>query len=675
MFRSTSSPHRRGVRFAAACASACLAVVALAAAPAQAYASGVRVDLRVLIFSDGSAGVGVLTAQMDREGVPYDTINLNQPGRPPLTAGVLSDTVSGRPRAKYNGVVLPNEHALPAGELAVLAAFEQTFGVRQIDAYTAPTAAVGLTTTWSGVLDGGQLGVTPAGQAAGFGYLNGALPIDDVDPGVSESYGYLATPVAGATYTPLVNGTSPASGAIIGVYRNGTHDELVITLAMNEYQNIALQLGHGLVTWLTQGVHLGHWRNWLSVHVDDVFLPDARWDAERNCTIGDGCPETPDPLADIRMTAADVTALEAWQNAQGMKLELAFNAEGSVDAGPTDPLTAKLLADRAQFRWLNHTFGHAYLGCVQDFSTVPWHCATNPTTGAVVYASQAEIKAQFTDNVTWAQSKGISFNKAEVVTGEHSGLKSAPQMAVDNPNLAPALAQAGITMLASDASREPAPRAVGSARTVPRHPMNIYYNVATKADEVDEYNWIYTSLADGGSGICENNPASTCIAPLDPATGFDSYIVPVETRIAYGHVIAADPLPHYVHQSNITADRIIYPVLDAVLARYRAAFTTATPIVTPRMSEVATLQSQQAAWRAAVAARTVEAYLLNGRVTVINRGGSIAVPITVPANTQIVMLSLLGIELTAGPYGSVYGPERSGWTSLGAKGQQLLRLP
>src|SRR5688500_18819884 len=106
----------------AAAAGLCLITV-LAAAPAQAYASAYRVDLRVLVFSDGSAGVGVITAQMDREGVPYDTINLNQPGRPALTAAALSDTVNGAPRARYNGVVLPNEHALPAEELAVLSTY------------------------------------------------------------------------------------------------------------------------------------------------------------------------------------------------------------------------------------------------------------------------------------------------------------------------------------------------------------------------------------------------------------------------------------------------------------------------------------------------------------------------------------------------------------------------
>ncbi|GIH06888.1 hypothetical protein Rhe02_49550 [Rhizocola hellebori] len=664
----------RNIRLLAAAAGLCL-LTGLAAAPAQAYASAYRVDLRVLVFSDGSAGVGVITAQMDREGVPYDAIDLTQPGRPALTAAALSDTVGGAPRAKYNGVVLPNEQALDAAELAVLSTFEQTFGIRQLDAYTAPSAAVGLATTWSGVLDGGTLEVTAAGKAAGFGYLNGSLGVDDNDPGVDESYGYLAAPVAGAVYTPLVNGTTPGSGALIGVYRNGNHDELVVTLAMNQYQNVALQLGHGLLTWLTQGVHLGHWRNWMSVHVDDVFLPDARWDAQRNCTVGDGCPVIPNPPADIRMTADDVTFLQTWQNAQGFKVELVFNGEGSIDAGPSDPLTAKLVADRAQFRWLNHTHGHPYLGCVQDFSVTPWRCATDAGTGAIQYMSQAEIRAQITDNVTWAQGKGISVNRAELVTGEHSGLKSLPQMAVDNPNLAPALAQAGVTVLASDASRESGPRAAGAARTVPRHPMNIFYNVATKADEVDEYNWIYTSAADGGSGICENNPVSTCISPLSTVTGFDSYLVPIEARIAYSHVIAADAYPHYVHQSNITADRIVYPVLDAVFSRYRNTFTPQTPIVNPRLSEVATLHKQQEAWRAAVTGRSVEAYLKGGRITVINRGASLAVPITVPANTRTITLSLLGLEVSGGAYGASYGPERSAWTTLGTNGQQLLRLP
>src|SRR5687768_17290952 len=127
----------------AVCVSACL-LTTFSASPAQPLGSNFRIHLRVRAVSDGSSGGGVITAQMDREGVPYDTIVLS-PDRPVLAAAALSDTVSGRPRAKYNGVVLPNEHALAPAEMTVLATFEQTFGIRQIDAYTAPSAAVGLT--------------------------------------------------------------------------------------------------------------------------------------------------------------------------------------------------------------------------------------------------------------------------------------------------------------------------------------------------------------------------------------------------------------------------------------------------------------------------------------------------------------------------------------------------
>src|SRR6185369_2554567 len=222
----------------------------------------------------------------------------------------------------------------------------------RIIAYTWANPAVGLTTTWSGTLDGAQLTVTDAAKASGFGYLKGSLDIDNRDPGVAESYGYLAAAAAGAGFTPLVSATAPGggpSGALMGVYAHDGREELVVTLAMNRFQTHAMVLGHGLVQWLTKGVHLGHWRNWFSVHVDDVLLPDDRWHTGANCTVGDSCNVARDPgqypyNTTIRMNATDVDTLIAWQNARGVKLDLAFNGEGSVDAGPADPLTAKLVA-------------------------------------------------------------------------------------------------------------------------------------------------------------------------------------------------------------------------------------------------------------------------------------------------------------------------------------------
>jgi hypothetical protein len=210
---------------------------------------------------------------------------------------------------------------------------------------------------------------------------------------------------------------------------------------------------------------------------------------------------------------------------------------------------------------------------------------------------------------------------------------------------------------------------------VPRHPMNIYYNVATKAEEVDEYNWIYNSRAAGGAGICEGSSTSTCIAPLSTSTGFDSYIVPMETRIAFDDVVSADSDPLYAHQSNLTEDRILYPVLDGVLAKYAATFTTATPVVNLRYTDVMTLQHRQEAWRAAVSSRQIEAYVQDGRVTVVNHGSAaVDVPLTAPTGTTNVKV-VMGLEINNGVYGEAYGGQSSTWKSMPRNGQQLLRLP
>ncbi|GIJ47670.1 hypothetical protein Val02_45560 [Virgisporangium aliadipatigenens] len=595
-----------------------------------------KVNLRVLVVSDGTAGVDAVAAQLDREGIPYD---VRRPGEQPLTAASL---IVGTDHGRYQGIVLPDESVLTAAEKTALAAYEKSYGVRRVNAYTWAGPHVGLTSAWGGTLDGGTMTVTAAAKADGFGYLNGTVPVDDRSAGVSESFAALGAPANGAAFTPLVEATQPggtARGTVLGVYKVDGREQLAVTVALNRHQTHALLLAHGIVSWLTRGVHLGHWRNWFSLHVDDVFLPDDRWSTEANCTVGDDCPAGVTGRGDIRMTPSDVDTLANWQQRNGLKLDLAFNGAGSEEAGAGDPLTAKLLQRRGDFRWLNHTWSHLYIG---------------PT------VARADIAAEVTRNTQWARTKGLPLDPAELVTGEHSGLRSLPRMPADNPNLAGALADSGVAHLASDASREPAPRAIGPARTVPRHPMNIYYNTATVAEAVDEYNWIYTSTVDGGSGVCATNPASTCIAPLG-ANGFTGHIVPQEARIAFDHVVSADPRPHYAHQSNLTEDRILYPVLDELLRRYRAAFTTATPLVNPRMSAVAQLQLRQERWRAAVAAGSITAYRQGDTVVVTNRSGStVDVPLTGRSAARTATLGLL----PGGAYGEAYGGQRSAWTSL-----------
>lgn len=653
-------------RLAAVCLAAAIASVAVPGAAAQA-AVAPRVDLRVLVVDDGGSSVEAITAELRDTGVPYTRVDLGSGSRPVVNAAFLADTVDGRPRAKFQSVVLPNENPFGAGsaEMAALTAYETTYGIRQVDAYTWAHPGVGLEYTdnggYSGTLDGTQAAVTAAGKAGPFAYLGGQVAFEDNSPLIPESYGFMAKPRAGYTsYLDAPVGSGRAS--LVGEYTHDGRSELVVTFGYNQYQQQFRLLARGIVEWMTQGVHLGQERNYFAVHVDDVFAPDARWNKDLNCTPGDyACAGGEGQESTIRMTAADAVYAAQWQTSKNFKLDMLFNGgageEWKAENGGVDALTAQLVADRAKYRWMNHTYTHPFLGCVQNTTTVPWTCTKN-SAGAVNWMSRAEISAQIRDNNNWAASKGITIDRTELVTGEHSGLKTLPQQPQDNPNLAGALADNGVKWAGSDNSREPVQRPVGAALTVPRYPMNVYYNTGTNAEMADEYNWIYTSRAHGGSGICEDNPGtSTCLAaPLDAGTGYLDYIVPAEARTALRHVLNNDPRPHYVHQSNLAEDRTLYPVLNQVLDSYRTLYAPSAPIVNQSMKDTGVELQRRAAWNAAVAANQVTAYRI-GKVVTVKAPSGVLAPLTAPTGTKKQLL------LGTADFGTAYAGTRSTWTA------------
>lgn len=653
-------------RLAAVCLAAAIASVAVPGAAAQAAVTP-RIDLRVLVVDDGGSSVEAITAELRDTGVPYTRIDLGSGSRPVVNAAFLADTVDGRPRAKFQSVVLPNEDPFGAGsaEMAALAAYETTYGIRQVDAYTWAHPGVGLEYTdnggYSGTLDGTRAAVTTAGKAGPFAYLGGQVDFEDNSPLIPESYGFMAKPRTGYTsYLDAPVGSGRAS--LVGEYTHDGRSELVVTFGYNQYQQQFRLLARGIVEWMTQGVHLGQERNYFAVHVDDVFAPDARWNKDLNCTPGDyACAGGEGQESTIRMTAADAVYAAQWQTSKNFKLDMLFNGgageEWKAENGGVDALTAQLVADRAKYRWMNHTYTHPFLGCTQDTTTIPWTCTKNAA-GAINYMSRAEISAQIRDNNNWAAAKGITTDRTELVTGEHSGLKTLPQQPQDNPNLAGALADNGVKWAGSDNSREPVQRPVGAALTVPRYPMNVYYNTGTNAEMADEYNWIYTSRADGGSGICEDNPGtSTCLpAPLDAGTGYLDHIVPAEARTALRHVLNNDPRPHYVHQSNLAEDRTLYPVLNQVLDTYRTLYAPSAPIVNQSMKDTGIELQRRAAWNAAIAANQVTAYRI-GKVVTVKAPSGVVAPVTAPTGTKKQLL------LGTADFGTAYAGSRSTWTA------------
>ena len=641
-----------------------------------------RIDLEVLVVSADDIGTAAISGLLTRGGVPWTEVDLTDPGRARIDEGFLADTVGGVRRSRFQGIVLPD--ARPSGlspaEMTAIDAVQDEFGIRRIAAFTFPGAAVGLSAPlYAGPVDGLTGRLTPSALAGSWGYLRGEVAFDDIDPAVPESYGFLSTPIpddpgSGSSFESVLEMPVPGggTGVVAGVHRIDRREQLVLTASMNVFQRQLLVLGDGVVDWLTRGVHLGANQNHFTVHADDVFVPNARWSIPGNCTPGSDCPpgvSTPT----IRMQESDVVELAAWQQRNDYLIDLAHNGEGHEEIvrppggwpGAPDPMGSRLITQSSSFRWINHTWSHEYLGCMQDRSTVPWTCVADGA--GVQWASGDLISQQVGDNLAWSASRGIATDPRVLVTGEHSGLRRPPQEPSDNPFLAPRLEQLGVEVVASDASYEPRQRLLGngSIRTLPRYPFNLFYNVATRAELVDEYNWIYNSAADGGSGLCTIDPRSACIAPLDLNTGFDGYIRPLEARLASLRILNGLPQPHYAHQSDLTEDRLLLDVVGDILAWYRAAFTADTPLLNPTMWDAAQRLGRIQAWRDALAApqHGVTAYLL-GDELIVESDSARPVPVTVP----------LGSTTAGAPFGERYGVAAQAWAPVEAGAPLVVRV-
>ena len=605
------------------------------------------------------------------------------------------------------------------------------------------------------------------------------MAIADDDPASAETFGYPAQPADPARWQTLLTG--PGDTVYLGIHSPPDgREEMVMTVASNQFQNHNQLLRHGMLNWVTRGVHLGYQRNYLELQIDDLFLGDDAWDEATNTT-------SYDPARASRMTPADVDRAIAWSRARGLRLDMAFNGGGSALAGAGDPLTAKFAdpAVRNAFGYVNHTFDHPNLDC----------------------STSGFIARQITDNLAWARAHALPVaSAAEVVTGEHSGLANARpgnpgtidppafsdveplagggavpagsydyaltarsgagetvpsvvgNVVVDvvgsvaarfpavchavrydlyrspagtaswarvatlaraadaptddgdepitlamtdiaaagevaapptsngaalapygqNPAFAAGLGAAGIRYVATDASKayptEPtvitsplrpvgASFTQGAVRTLPRYPSNVYYNVSRQGQQLDEYNWIYVAPANGG-GCVPITGVTTC--RTTPA-GWGEYVTS-ETRVMFRHLTDNDPRPHFFHQSNL-ADHdpalpvthpgqggILYPVIDALVDRYEAAFDRAnSPLVQLTSAEIAETLARQEDWTAARG--SVSAWLQDGRLFVRN-GGAAAVSVPLSGTTA----------------GERYGGQQSGWISLAA-GAQAEYLP
>jgi hypothetical protein len=181
--------------------------------------------------------------------------------------------------------------------------------------------------------------------------------------------------------------------------------------------------------------------------------------------------------------------------------------------------------------------------------------------------------------------------------------------------------------------------------------MNVFYNVSTWADQLDEYDWLYlaSTAAPAGRGNCVNSANTTCFTT--PVT--QAEFVNREASAVVQHMLGNDPRPHYAHQTNIISDPtnaniankgdgILYAVIGEAVARYRSYFNA--PIVQPGMNALKDELRRQIAWSGTSDAQ-VSGYIQDGKV-------------------NIAATVSRDVPITGTTAGDVYGGRRSGWLAV-----------
>ncbi|HEX4905838.1 MAG TPA: hypothetical protein VFU93_10325 [Acidimicrobiales bacterium] len=567
-----------------------LGTPACAAQPAP-----LRVGMRILLVSiDGTdSGIAAWRDLLLDEGVPHDELHLD---REEIEERSLWDG----DMARFQAIVLADSHLsrdgrpdlpslLDPAERQAISEYQTRTGARLVAATIVPDPALPLTlASTPSDLDGFTGELTAAGREV-FPYLRGSVPIED-------AFGFVPTADVTPDLTPLVE--LPSGQPLVVVATGATGNETLYVAPQVSQPVLHWRLlRHGLLGWATGGVHLGLRQLHYAMQVDDVFLPNFRWDPVRN--------QTTQRLGTSQMSPEDVDFAAQWSTENDLRLDIAYNA-----AGRTEEMCEAVLAEKAAFGWVSHTYTH------RDLDEV----------------SEEDLVEEITLNRRWAQNHDLpGFRDDELVTGAHTGL--------ENPNMPAALRQTGIRWIASDASKEPAQRPLGDALTVPRYPTDIYYDASTREEQVDEYNFTYLQSCDPAVTRCRDEPAD-----------WDAF-VEIQSELMFRHILDGDPRIHYAHQSNMTDDRTIYEPLEHMLERYRDLIVA--PLLQPTLADSGEELRRFAVWSAAVADGAVEGWLEDGRVHVRS-----SVELEVP--------------VTGADVGAVYAGERVAWVRVAAGGELVL---
>lgn len=556
---------------------------------------GDRIDLRLLVLcSDrNDPNLVSLLRIMDYIGMRYDVLVTGETALKPerLWQGT---------HAHYQGVVLATGYLgrrdsteidsrthwydpLRDDEWQTLHTFQARFGIRLatfcgIPRFPATTNAVVIKRPSKSDQSYLDLTLTDAGRRI-FWYLRGDchIPVES-----AAAVGIAPMTIAAE---PLLEGPDGLNYAALWSTREGC-EYLALTLEHSPLAQHTLLLGYGVLNWVTRGVFLGQRKVTLGVQIDDIFNANRLWNSA-------GGSENGGPI--YRLAESDVFALVRWldqvqarPNTAAFTLDFAFNGAAAAPTPIDGKAVNAFVTHRRRFRWINHGYTHLLL---DD-------------------ANQPDSRLEIDRNHDVARLLDLAPYEADcMVTADMSGLT--------NPSFLTAAAERGVHYLVCDTSRpgwnNPTPNTAirspiqPAVTMIPRHPNNLFYDVATPAAWVEQYNRMYSSFWQRKLTVTE--------------------IIQAEARQILQYLLSGDHDPLMFHQANLHAydgkHSLLTDLLDEVFARYNDCCADA-PILCPSMRTLGEMMVQRAIYDEA----RIDASLIVGTGLFLLADREVVVPLT-----------------------------------------------
>lgn len=564
------------------------------------------IDMKLLVVSNGKteADFAAIKQILDYVGTPYDVFDMTVTTGG-ITPAMLSD---GNCHGYYQGVIFAFGgyiYTLPG--MATLTAYEQTFGIRQLNWYMYPNNDFGFNYPYSGTIpDTGtdSASYTTAGASAFF-YANTSTPIT-----ISNAFIYLGTPLsgtalpAGASVTPFLTDSSGYVLSLLYTHSDG-RQYLTQTFDSNPYLKHDLLLAYGLINWVTKGIFLGEYHVFATAQVDDFFINDSEWIPGTPCTnpiTHDRTAPDATSLPFFRIKYADMASLVAWQNKiesdallSNFKLTLAFNGVGTTGntdwtglparGVANDDLTTTVQKYQQYFHWISHTYDHPN-SLNGLHKSDPYGDPNTPqmdsidleilTNHYVANGSGQNLDPDTSDTVSPINL--TDFNPANLITPGVTGL---------NDLYVPGyLVQDGVQYVVTDTSvlgqpnngPNPSPN-VGivnsyapSLYEVPRRPNDVFFNAANWNDDQAEFSCIY------------NNPVQPPYNTYNAAQILD-YV----SSDFVAHMLIGDMDPEMFHQPNLhdydgNGHSLISDTYDQTFSKYEQLYRL--PVVSPTLDQL-----------------------------------------------------------------------------------------